>query len=732
MTLHEIFASFGRHWQLLREVSYELKLVRFSLFLGAVGMLAVLSPQGQEVLIAMGETGGSWGDKRRKVLFVVTTLACAFAVWYYARLMYRFKFGRSEAQAQRHKRLRAWLPRLLGVTVLWSTALATGLAAAKADASSLWALTGSFVALSIAFLAFTIRRRRWRNLPSVHADACGVSGISELPWGVWGRLTFILILVGAISTVITFQYAVMAPVLGAASIILLAATLIIPMGTTVDYIGNQYRFASLSVLAVWVLVCSFWVDNHRVRLDGDMATYDAPSPPETPTGAFGATTLESYVNNWLKDRAGEDPNIPIPVIIVAAEGGGVRAAYWTGLVLAGLQDEAAQAGFDFSRYVLGISGVSGGALGGAVFSALINSELKADAPHCQKDATFLARAHTVLSQDFLSPTLAVMLFPDLQQRFVPWAFVNDRAFALETAWEQAFNRCEQSNVFGEPFVNLWRNRSITNQPPLLFINSTAVESGQRLIMSPFHFPDGGIQSRFADALDGAHILGDRIPLSTAVHLSARFTYVSPAGTVRRPLSTQGARVPEWFRLVDGGYFENSGAVTGSELLKIVHRAATNTAIEQPILPMVLQISNDPADVLDTQCLPTDQGQDNTERSWLDVLTGDNKRTLLPETLAPLKALLAVRPARGAQARCALHEAVRSARKGTLPGLHVHFQLRKQGTALPLGWTLSDRSQDDMRYQLLGYPGDLPDAASKRDNRAQLELVLEALSLTKTP
>ena len=45
----------------------------------------------------------------------------------------------------------------------------------------------------------------------------------------------------------------------------------------------------------------------------------------------------------------------------------------------------------------------------------------------------------MLGKDFLAPTAAVMLFPDLVQRLLPVPFLDDRAMAFEKSWEAAWN-----------------------------------------------------------------------------------------------------------------------------------------------------------------------------------------------------------------------------------------------------------------------------------------------------
>jgi hypothetical protein len=84
--------------------------------------------------------------------------------------------------------------------------------------------------------------------------------------------------------------------------------------------------------------------------------------------------------------------------------------------------------------------------------------------------------------------------------------------------------------------------------------------------------------------------GDDVLLSTAAHNSARFPIISPPGSIRSQRPSQNRRIVD--RIVDGGYFENYGALGAKELALAVH------AVEPSLRPLVVVISNDPADLLD--------------------------------------------------------------------------------------------------------------------------------------
>jgi hypothetical protein len=104
---------------------------------------------------------------------------------------------------------------------------------------------------------------------------------------------------------------------------------------------------------------------------------------------------------------------------------------------------------------------------------------------------------------------------------------------------------------------------------------------------------------------------DDVLLSTAAHNSARFPLISPPGSIR---NTDGVIVD---RIVDGGYFENSGALGAKEL------ALGIRAIDPSLLPFVLIISNDPDDPV----MPDDDTQRQMRNAQI------KKRCARPSTAA---------------------------------------------------------------------------------------------------
>src|SRR6185312_447932 len=132
------------------------------------------------------------------------------------------------------------------------------------------------------------------------------------------------------------------------------------------------------------------------------------------------------------------------------------------------------------------------------------------------------------------------------------------------------------------------------------LNSTEVQTGQRFVQEPFQSlrAPGQVRDVANFAVFSYGLLPASIPLSAVFPTSARFTYVSPAGSLTDAvLLKQGKSFTR--QLVDGGYFENSGTTTIGELLVLLHSDyASSCGGETPYggkdCPVrLIHISNDP-------------------------------------------------------------------------------------------------------------------------------------------
>jgi len=348
---------------------------------------------------------------------------------------------------------------------------------------------------------------------------------------------------------------------GLGTILCLVAASWVTFGGFLVYLSRIWRFPVIASLLVLALLFSFWNDNHIVRL--------AP-PQEIPR----LDVLKAF-DNWYvlveDQRRGETH----PLYIVATESGGIRAAYWTVAVLGEIQDKNP----NFAAHLFAINGVSGGSLGAAVFEALLPE------PNV---ASFKDAGTEILAQDFLSPALASMFYPDLLQRFLPFPIPYfDRGHTLEIGWQKAWRERMHNDRFAQSFVDLWSAKPSRREwMPALFLNGTSVETGNRIITSNLR-----LTNFFIGAEDTASKLSPRgsalteagcyVPLSTAVQISSGDGLLIPAG-----------RFPDGSHILSGTYFDNSGATAA---LEIATRIKTWCAIKkiENVNVRVIMIGNDP-------------------------------------------------------------------------------------------------------------------------------------------
>jgi predicted chitinase len=173
-------------------------------------------------------------------------------------------------------------------------------------------------------------------------------------------------------------------------------------------------------------------------------------------------------------------------------------------------------------------------------------------------------------------------------------------------------------------------------------------------------------------------------LSTAAFISARFPWVSPAATIPAKVDTDSEDTKT--RLVDGGYFDNSGVETAVDLLQALEAQINdlNTATDRPkIVVKLIVLGGGHYPVRDSFALG--------------------------ETMEPIRALLSTRESR---AYIAINKAARapqlrdqsyqrvingSAENITTKSLRL-VGLKKHAYELPLGWAMSLRTREIIENQ----------------------------------
>ncbi len=422
--------------------------------------------------------------------------------------------------------------------------------------------------------------------------------------------------------------------------------------------------------------------------------------------------------------------------------------FWPSNLPGGKQPQNAK---EVKDQIFAISSVSGGSLGSALYTALLRAEQASlfpgrpcNAAQLRKDKLLFSIPEekilklnfpvnwknclqAITAGDFLSPTMISYTFRDnlAISSLIGFLTREDRAKALENAWAMRERRLTERTHLMDPLLSFQPTRQLW--VPLLLFNATSVMTGKRLIASPLapsyspedkiafapYHPQGGDKKHtggrlpdnkaalFPDSLDLHDLLNRQtamkwqeqqqsqfqlrdITLAKAVSLSARFPLISPHANIKSP----DGRIID--RVVDGGYFDNSGMLTALELSRAI-KTLSNGALK----PILIQISNHPVSI------KTNAGGEGKficpDQSFTNRAEGQKRYQLLPEITSVTSALLNARIARGSHAIALAHQEAG-------PGF-VHFQVAgirdELGASkkLSMSWWLSKSVQNALNNQI---------------------------------
>ncbi|MEJ0076216.1 MAG: hypothetical protein WDO17_12340 [Alphaproteobacteria bacterium] len=359
--------------------------------------------------------------------------------------------------------------------------------------------------------------------------------------------------------------------------------------------------------------------------------------PHSRSAAVGETaqiTFAQALERWRAANPCDGNATPCPQpLIIAAAGGASRAAFQTVSVLGAMLDlglaEKATYGNVRNR-IFAISSVSGSSVGATVMRAALTDALEAgnpDMPPCKQssnaawwgatkgaDASGVTRKfdptkswldclQQLTAGDYLSPVTVGLAYRDNFPLGKLWA---DRAVLLEEGFERRYynvtnkgaKACDATTANGmcRRFGYHPDPRTAGAWIPLLFINGTSVSTGRRILTSDVSAGDLGDgkaplvklaydigelrNSRRKDgkADDPSEGAGNLL-LSTAATMSCRFPVISPHGTIR---DRKGEMID---RIVDGGYYENDGLATATDIVNALKKAG--------LKPIIVRIGNEP-------------------------------------------------------------------------------------------------------------------------------------------
>jgi hypothetical protein len=335
--------------------------------------------------------------------------------------------------------------------------------------------------------------------------------------------------------------------------------------------------------------------------------HDIRSPTAAAQASSAPTGTESFaasLQQWLHDPNTTKCAVPVttatagshvrvePMVLVAASGGGIRAAWWTVKALEKLA--ATPCG---QHSVFAASGVSGGSVGLAIMDTT---------PHPD------AGLASIAGPDGLAAAIDGMLLRDTIDALTGLDFTAadmpagqrfpDRAALLEQAWQNEDPALAKPFPMDHPLLP-WR----------ILMNTTAVSTGCRAVIADRLIAPEPVSGGMACDLNSGAPLPDsydlfaRLPCLrgidtiTAALLSARFPYITPSGVVNGCGNMSGKQVEQY---VDGGYADSTGLATiaglAPELMAAVRQYNTaelaSTVAGHPVtlvVPVTVYLGNSP-------------------------------------------------------------------------------------------------------------------------------------------
>ena len=550
-----------------------------------------------------------------------------------------------------------------------------------------WLHSGSLLVSGLALLAFLISM-----LPNRRSAAFSAAPndnkrliLLGLTLPIWLSVAFVAFPVSLARTITPF---------GIIALFFCVVCIFLMVLAVIEF---RVRLPILFMFIACALAFSFLNDNHGIR-QLTARPGDSISIPAT-------TSVGEGFRQWLAMRKDKGLYQEYPVYIVAAEGGGIYAAFRTAAFLASIQDVCPR----FSHHLFEISSVSGGSVGAAVFSGLTTKIQPIDGRlesgnGCLKQGdkynkpNFSDVAESILQDDFLSPVLAAFLFPDFLQRFLFFPIpLFDHSVALEKSLESSWDT--ETRYFQERWPKSWVNRGNPLRDsfykgwnpgldtPALFMNATEVGCGRGRVISPLSINSADISSvplRTINSENGSDVSGIDVSLSTAAILSARFPWLTPPGWFyERRVSPVECGAPdkpslEKIHLVDGGYIDNSGITTSLNIIGEIRREIEDAKLQPDVKINLIVL---------------------TSRGFVysPAFEGDY--------LAPFQTLLSTRSARGEiaieQAELRFPDRAEATKPASPDTTIIKFELQGFGYPLPLGWRLSPIT----RLSILGQSGD---------------------------
>ncbi len=619
----------------IRKILKVLFMARISIAITIIMSILLLNvPQAKDAIIALG----NFANFFQYLFFSFIGILWALSNWYWPRTFYYMEYHKEDGLSNFEILTIKLTPRIVGAASLLLIGIATlkeagNIPTVDIGRNPLSIIGITFIILTLVFLFFVFFRRRLFNMNKIGDITSNLKEVNGIiPFKNLPNITKRILLIST----------------GISGILLLLIT-ILPIQITA--ILGDGATVLLTSFTIWIPFL-FWVQYLGLRFR--IPTFIFLGIIIIFFSGFNSNTKVTLIDEVKPEREtvlehynSEFKSGNKPTVFILSEGGGIRAAYWSSTLLSRLDREIPE----LRDSIFAINGVSGGAFGSTVYLSLLNSEQGNN-----RDLQDMAKK--IVGKDYLSPVIGAMLTRGLLQYIIPFPIGQfDHAKVFEKSWEYHWKEITGNSNFSNSIDSLWNNNQ--NLPPV-FINTTRVEDGFPFLVSSLKLQSDIIQ----DLYD--YIPEDKsLKISTASLLSARFPYVGPAGIINYIEDDKNVTMG----LVDGGYFDNTGSNTTFEILMELYESKTH--FYRNNRPIVIYIKN---------------GSDTQDIS-------QSGKSLIYQIMAPLNTTMQIRDSNTKNDLKRVQELVTF-----LGGEFYTFSLdtsKKYKTEIPLGWSLSQTTQNEI-------------------------------------
>lgn len=424
---------------------------------------------------------------------------------------------------------------------------------------------------------------------------------------------------------------------------------------------DRYRVPVLLILVIFSVILTLTV---RGDYYYPLQAKDAATLQNSPKSLPPIEAYRAWNNRQQDDR--------LPIVVVMASGGGIKAAVWTTTMLQALQRWL---GYDFAEHIVLFSSVSGGSVGVLHYM----DSYQAEGPPSDEG---LERAVQAAIKPSLSDAIWGLTYRDLLLGGSGHRLLN-RGMAMEHAWRRAMLNPDAT-------LDTWRADVAAGWRPPVFFNSTIMDDGSLFVFTPLDERDEATklqQGEWHSVYFNTVYTDTTVFASTAARMSATFPYASP---IARPLYNAKPVEPNGYHLADGGYFDNYGIVSTLEWLAMVRNVVQpqGSALGRNVILVRIESSS---------LIPEDLQKNREYPERIDSLTGP--------PLGAIRALFTAQKWRNDQAINQLihptlaqpdSELVFNQVSPNLENLTIDsFTFVYTGTA-SLSWQLSQAETDDLR------------------------------------